>query len=518
MKLKELMKSLDFIEARNLDQEMEIEGIAYHSARVEPGFIYVAIRGYVTDGHLYIGQALERGASAIVLEEFSEAYGQASQIRVEDSRRALSRLGSAFYDNPSRKMKVIGVTATNGKTTTTFILDHIFEMAGLRTGLVGSVIAKVGKRTELASLTTPESLDLQRIFWEMAQERMDRAVMEVSSSALELSRVNDIDYDIVSFNNFSREHIDQHGSYERYWEVKSSLIRDAKPEAVAVLNVDDERIRTLVDMTKAQVVTISVYGKGGMISCSNLKLVKGRGTFDLVIEDDIHLSNSTISKGSFHVELRIPGYHSVENAMMAIAIALVDGVGQDLIMEALKDFGGVERRFEFIYENHFTIIDDHFANIKNINSTLGTIADMHRNKVHIAYAIRGNRGVTVNRENAQALVHWKDRLGIDEIIATRSIGSVTWKDEVSQDEERVFREVLDQAGLEYMIYDTLEEAIGVTLEKSEKDDIVLLAGCQGMDMGAGIALKHIYQSNPDMDQEELFKPLRKRVSEGGFPL
>jgi UDP-N-acetylmuramoyl-L-alanyl-D-glutamate--2,6-diaminopimelate ligase len=518
MKLKELLKSLDFIEARNINEEMDIEGIAYHSARVKPGFIYVAIRGYVTDGHKYIGQALDGGATVVVLEEFSEEYGQVCQIRVKDSRKALSRLAGEFHGNPSRSMKVIGVTATNGKTTTTFILDHIFEKAGLETGLIGSVLAKTGKRTELASLTTPESLDLQRIFSEIAQEKMDRAVMEVSSSALELSRVKDIDYDIVSFNNFSREHIDQHGSYERYWEVKSSLIRDAKPEAVAILNIDDERIRTLVDKTEAEVVTISVYGGGGMISCSNLKLVRGRGQFDVVVENDIALPQGRIRKGSFHVDLRIPGYHSVENAMMAIAIALVDGVEREMIVDALKEFGGVERRFEFIYENHFTIIDDHFANIKNINSTLGTIADMHRNKVHIAYAIRGNRGVTVNGENAEALVNWKDRLGLECIIATRSIGSVGWKDEVSKEEEKVFRDVLDKAGLDYVIYDTVEESIRTTLEKAGEDDIVLLAGCQGMDSGAGIALEYIHSTNPDIDEEKLFKPLKRRVSEGAFLL
>jgi UDP-N-acetylmuramoyl-L-alanyl-D-glutamate--2,6-diaminopimelate ligase len=143
---------------------------------------------------------------------------------------------------------------------------------------------------------------------------------------------------------------------------------------------------------------------------------------------------------------------------------------------------------------------------------------MNRNKVHIAYAIRGNRGVTVNRENAEALVDWKDKLGIDGIIATRSIGSVTWKDQVSEEEEQVFREVLDRAGLGYVIYDTLEDAIQVTLEKSGEDDIVLLAGCQGMDRGAGIALEHIHNANPQIDEEELFKPLKRRVSEGGILL
>ncbi len=518
MKLKDLLRSLDILETRNVLEDLDIEGIACHSAKVKPGFIYVAIKGYIADGHKYIGQALSKGAIALIVEEFNYELDGVSQIKVHNSRKALSRLSSSFYGNPTKKTKVVGVTATNGKTTTTFILDHIYTKAGYKTGIIGSVFSKTGKRTELASLTTPESLDLQCIFAEMIEEKVDRAVMEASSSALELYRVNDVDFDIVSFNNFSREHIDQHGSFERYWEVKSSLIRDVKPEAVAVLNVDNEKIASLVTNTHAKVVTISVNKGTGMINCKNLKLVKGRGVFDVVIKDDIVLGDLAIEKGSFHIDLRIPGYHSVENAMMAIAIALVDGVGKGIIVESLKEFGGVERRFEFIYENEYTIIDDHFANIKNINSTLETIADMDKNKVHIVYAIRGNRGVTVNRENAQALVNWKEKLGIEEIIATRSMGSVGEKDTVSSEEENVFREVLDKSGLEYTIYDTIKEAIETILEKSEKDDIVLLAGCQGMDRGAKIAFDHIHRNNPDLDPLDLYGPLTKRVSEEGYIL
>ncbi|MGM0396627.1 MAG: Mur ligase family protein [Bacillota bacterium] len=518
MKLKELFKPLEIIEIRNPDMEIEISGISCHSAKVLPDNIYVAIKGYVTDGHLYINQALEKGAVALIVEEFQEDLRKVCQIRVRNSREALSRISSRFYGNPSKKMTVIGVTATNGKTTTTFLLDSIYTKAGYSTGIIGSVLSKTGKRIELASLTTPESLELQSIFCEMVEEKLDRAVMEVSSSALELYRVNDIDYDIVSFNNFSREHIDQHGSFERYWEVKSSLITGAKPEAVAVLNVDDERIESLVENTKARVLTISVYGGKGMINCSNLKLVKGRGIFDVVIEEDIDLGDRIINKGTFNIMMRIPGYHSVENAMAAIGIALVEGIDSKIIKEALGEFSGVERRFEFIYEKEFTIIDDHFANIKNINSTLGTIADMEKNKIHIAYAIRGNRGVTVNAENAKALVEWKNRLGIERIIATRSMGSVTEKDTVSIKEEEVFREVLDRAGLKYHIYDTLQEVLEEVFEKTVEDDIVLLAGCQGMDRGAKIAFDIIHRKNPEMDPHELYKPLSRRVSEEGFML
>ncbi|WFA07950.1 UDP-N-acetylmuramyl-tripeptide synthetase [Tissierella sp. Yu-01] len=511
MNIKELLEPLNIIKEKNFTDDIEIKGIAYHSKRVEKEFIYVAIKGYITDGHKYVKDAERNGAVAVIVEDFVEECAL-PQFKVANSRESLSKISAKFHNYPSEEMKVIGVTATNGKTTTTYMLNQIYESMGYKTGLVGSVMNKVGEKFVPSELTTPESLDLQKLFREMRDEDISIALMEVSSSALELYRVNDVDYDIVSFNNFSREHIDQHGSFEKYWEAKSSLVRNAKKGSYALLNIDDEHIRTLVDKTDAYVVTYSTRSDEAMIYVKDLELVKGRAKFTVVIKEDYPAFGKIINKNEFEINLGIPGLHSVENAMVATVIALTDGVPVDVIQRGLSDFAGVERRFEYIYERDFLIIDDHFANLKNINVSLETLSQISCNNLHLIYAIRGNRGVTVNRENAEALVAWKDKLKLKEIVGTKSIGSVTSKDTVSEEEEKVFTDIIKSAGIKLTLFDKLDDAINYTLKKTNENDIVLLAGCQGMDNGAKIALDYIHQAKPTIRVEELYKPLRGRAS------
>lgn len=512
MHLDELIESLNILEKRNYKENIDIKGIAYHSDRVQTDYIYVAIKGYITDGHKYVKKAEEKGAIAIIVEEFIEDC-DLPQFRVYNSRESLSKLSDEYYNHPSKDMRVIGVTATNGKTTTTYMLNQIYENAGYTTGLVGSVMNKVGERFVPSDMTTPESLDLQQLFSEMRTESIKKVLMEVSSSALELYRVNDVDFDIVSFNNFSREHIDQHGSYEKYWEAKSSLIKKAKRGSYAILNIDDKNIKTLVNQTQAEVITYSTKNNQGLIHCQDIELEKGRARFTVVIKESFRVFDKLIEKGNFVISLGIPGLHSIENAMVSTVIALVDGIPLNIIQGALSQFAGVERRFEYIYEKDFLIVDDHFANLKNINVSLETLSQIECNKLHLIYAIRGNRGVTVNRENAEALVAWKDRLNLTEIIGTKSIGNVTKKDTVSDQEEKVFADIIKAAGIKLTLFDKLEDAINYTLNSTKLNDIVLLAGCQGMDKGARIALDYLHSVKPSIKKEDLYKPLRSRATE-----
>lgn len=511
MLISELVHQIEHYEIRNFNEDFEIQAIAYHSKKATQNSIYVAIKGFISDGHKYIEDAMNNGAKAAIVEEFVDI--NIMQIKVKNSRRTLSLISDIYYNSPTKKMKAIGITATNGKTTTSFLVENILRNANIKTGLIGSVMNKIGDKVEIAELTTPESLDLQERFYEMQKQNIDTCVMEVSSSALELYRVYDVDYDIVSFANLAREHIDQHGSFKNYWMAKSSLIKDAKEGAVAILNVDYDMIASLKYNTRADVITFSINGNKADVSCDNIELVGGRARFRVNIEEDIKFRNANISKDVFDVELNIPGYHSIENAMASICIALAYGIEKEVILKTLKEFKGVERRFEFIYEGDYLIIDDHFANLKNINSTLESISDMPKNRFHIVYAIRGNRGPTVNRENAKALISWKDRLGIDKVIATRSIGNVTKKDEVKPIEEEVFREEITNAGIPLEIYDTLYDAIKKAIDEAQKGDIILLAGCQGMDMGAKIALDIISKKDIGIDKEKLFDPIKRRISE-----
>jgi UDP-N-acetylmuramoyl-L-alanyl-D-glutamate--2,6-diaminopimelate ligase len=510
-KLNELLKSIHVLEAWN-EKNLDITGLAYNSRSVQPGNVFVCIKGFKTDGHTYIPEAVANGAAAIIVEDYQEEWKQIPQYRVEDSRKALAALSDAFYDHPSQALKTIGITATNGKTSTSFMTNAILEQHKLKTGLIGTVVVKFGDYSEPTKLTTPESLDLHHYFAQMRDQGVSHVTMEVSSSALDLSRVGSVDFDIVTLNNISREHIDLHGSFEEYFNSKASLIRNAGPDKWAVLNLDDSYSASLIEETEAQVLTFSVETGDGDLICKNLDLSTGRAKFTVEVRKPFTVGGTTYQPMEFDIVLSTPGYHSVYNSMVAIAAGLLNEVPIPTIQEGLKAFGGVERRFEMVFEEDFKILDDHFANYGNINVTLSTLQQMDYKNLKLVYAIRGSRGVTVNRENAQAIKEWAPKLGLTEVIATLSQSHVSEKDEVTEEEVRVFQEMMDEAGIKVDLYKELDDAIHHALSEAETDDVVLLAGCQGMDPGAKIALEQLNKARPEMDEEKLFKPLKNRVA------
>lgn len=506
----DLLRFIDVVESLN-EKDVEISGIAYHSGKVRPGDLFVCIKGYKTDGHKYIPDAIKNGAVALVVEDLQPNL-DIPQFRVKDSREALASLSDAYYNHPSQAMKIVGVTATNGKTSTTFMTNAILERHGFKTGLIGTVMVKYSNYIEPSILTTPESLDLQRYFYNMRNQGVSHAVMEVSSSALELKRVAHVDFDIVALNNINREHIDLHGSFERYFEAKSSLIRDVKPGAWAILNLDDPYSKSLINKTKAKVLTYGIKDSTGDITIRDLDLSTGKAKFTVLIQNPIRSEEAEYEPQKFDINLSVSGYHSVYNSLVAISIGLLCGVPITTIQEAINSFKGVERRFQIIYDRGFKIIDDHFANPGNIDVTLETLSMMDYNKLHLVYAIRGNRGVTTNRENAEAIARWAEKLDMNEIIATLSKSHVTEKDRVTQEEVEVFMEVMEEKGIKVHLYDELRDAISYGLSKVAHDDVILLAGCQGMDYGAKIALEELYKLKPHMDKEELFKALEDRIA------
>lgn len=510
-KLYELLKSIHVLDAWN-ERDLDITGLAYNSREVIQGQIFVCIKGFKTDGHAYILEAVTNGASAIIVEDYQEGWEGVPQYQVADSRASLAALSDAFYGHPSQAMKTVGITATNGKTSTSFMTNAILEAHGLKTGLIGTVVVKYGDYSEPTQLTTPESLDLHHYFAQMRDQEVSHVTMEVSSSALDLKRVGSVNFDIVTLNNISREHIDLHGSFEEYFNSKASLIREAGPEQWAILNLDDVYSASLIEETKAQLLTISVETNDGDLTCKNLDLSTGRAKFTVEIRRPFTVGETTYEPGEFDVELSTPGYHSVYNSMVAIAVGLLNEVPYSTIKKGLKAFGGVERRFEMVFEDDFKILDDHFANYGNIDVTLSTLQQMKYNDLKLVYAIRGSRGETVNKENAEAIVEWAGKLGLKEVIATLSESHVTEKDEVTESELRVFQELMKEAGIQVHLYRELDDAIDHAISEVKVDDVVLLAGCQGMDYGAKIALEQLNRARPEMDEETLFKPLKNRVA------
>ncbi len=488
-----------------------VTDLAYHSKRVKEGDLFVCIRGYKTDGHLYLSAATERGAVAAVVEEFNDDI-QIPQYKVADSRYALAVLADHFFDHPSRKINLTGVTATNGKTTTTYMTNAIFEKWGLKTGLIGTVVIRTGRRMKPAELTTPESMDLHRYFLEMVETGVTHAVMEVSSSGLELNRVGCVDFNTVVVNNINREHIDLHGSFEDYFKAKASLVRNATKKQWAVLNLDCPYTRSLAGETKAKTFTYGLKHREADCLVHDLDLSTGRARFTVELRRKEPAALFVSQPPSFKIELSVLGLHSVYNAMAATLISLLQGIPAETIQKALAEFRGVERRFELIFEDDFKVIDDHFANSGNIDVTMETLQMMDYNRLHLVYAIRGSRGVTVNSENAEAIVRWASRLKLEKIIATTSIGHVGEKDLVTAEEQQIYSAVMKDAGIKTDIYDSLPEAIATGLAETSSGDVLLLAGCQGMDYGAKICLEQIHRLRPSLPEEKVFAALKNRVA------
>ncbi len=505
-----LLQAIEVTEVRQ-GSIKPVNSIAYHSGLVSEGSLFVCIKGYKTDGHRYLEEAVKKGAVAAVVEDFQEEIN-VPQYRVEDSRRALAALADYFYDHPSKKLNLIGVTATNGKTTTTYMINSILEKYGLNTGLIGTVIVKMGSIIQPADLTTPESLDLHRYFDQMVKQNVSHTVMEVSSSGLELKRVGSVDFNTVVVNNISREHIDLHGSYEQYFAAKASLVRDAREDQWAVLNLDCPQTAPLVNETKAMIFTYGLKNKAADCLVRDLDLSTGRASFTVELQSKEAFKQLASQPDSFPIELSVLGLHSVYNAMAAIMTALLQEIPADSIKKALHDFRGVERRFELIFEDDYKVIDDHFANSGNIHVTLETLQMMDYKNLTLVYAIRGSRGVTVNRENAEALAYWAPKLGLNKVIATTSSGHVGEKDLVTAEERQVFEQVMRKAAIRTEIYEQLPDAIARGLSETKSGDVLLLAGCQGMDYGASVCLAQIHKLKPDLPKAKVFAALKNRVA------
>ncbi len=497
MKLANLLVDLEILEQRG-SLPLEIDGLTNDSRAVTAGSCFVCIVGYRVDGHDYLAEARQNGATVALVERFVDV--DIAQIKLADTRLALAAAAHRFYGRPSHDLFLVGVTATNGKTSTSFMIDQIFRQAAFERAIVGTVKTEFKGFVEPSILTTPESLTLQRYFSEMKAAGVSHCTMEVSSSGLELKRVCFADFDVVTLNNISHEHIDQHGSFEAYVNFKKSLILNAKPSAWAILNLDDAVSKSLIGQTKAQVLSYGYEDNSGDLSVQALDLSTGKARLTVALKRPIATQFGTVQPTTYQLNLNVAGFHSVMNGLAALAVGIVSGVAKADIERGLARYNGVERRFQIIYDKEFKIIDDHFANIGNIDVTFKTLSLMDYQKIVFVYAIRGNRGVTTNRENAERIVAWAQRLGIDRVYATLSKDHVTWKDAVSADEIAIFKAQLDAAGLNYSIDDDLATTVKRALKCAERGDVVLLAGCQGMDCAAHIALNELYREGLDWQQ------------------
>src|SRR5437879_7195774 len=321
--------------------DREVESIAYDSRRVQGNTLFVAIRGEKSDGHQFVDQAIEQGASVIVAErEISSP--RATCLVVEDSRSALADLSSAFYGVPARKLKMAAVTGTNGKTTTTFLIKHICEKAGLRCGLLGTVQYEIGDRILPAIRTTPEALDIQDLLAQIANAGGRAAAMEVSSHALAQERTRGLEWDVAIFTNLTQDHLDFHRTMENYFEAKAKLFQDLpaqpKKKASAVINIDDRYGEKLIGRIAGKIPVVT-YGLG---LHANFRASNYRTEF-------AGTSYQLDARGrSYLVRVPLIGRFNVANSMAALAAATDIGVNLRARILSLARSSPVPGRLELV--------------------------------------------------------------------------------------------------------------------------------------------------------------------------
>lgn len=384
MKLKEMLVGLEGLKVKG-DLDQEIKEVESNSKKVKEGYLFIAIKGFDVDGHQYIGSAIENGATAVMVQEGCDLKALAipegiTIVMAKDTREALAIVASNFYGNPSRKFKLIGVTGTKGKTTTTFMIKEILEKAGKRVGLIGTIATyRNGKKVKDSDRTTPESLELQREFYQMAKEGVEAVVMEVSSQSLKLHRVDGCEFDIVLFTNFSEDHISpkEHPDMQDYFQSKLKLFKMCK---IGITNADD------------------LYGAKipGLFPNNNI-VTYGIDNFANVLAKDITITNSyvdfkvKITDRNERVKTGIPGRFSVYNSLAAICVAQKFGISPEVIKEALLEVR-VPGRSELVNnKKEIPIMIDYAHSPESLQNILQAVKSYTRGNVISVFGCGGDR-------------------------------------------------------------------------------------------------------------------------------
>jgi UDP-N-acetylmuramoyl-L-alanyl-D-glutamate--2,6-diaminopimelate ligase len=385
MSLGEVARSTgDLFLALEGDASTRVTGIANDSRRVASGDLFICVRGAVSDGHAHAAQAAAAGAVALVVER--PLHSGLPELVVADSRRALGRVAAAFLGHPGGALSLIGVTGTNGKTTTAFLLESIMRAAGRTPGLIGTIETRIAGRSRPGVRTTPESIDLQLLLLEMVHSGVDSVVMEVTSHALALHRVEGLRFHAAAFTNLSQDHLDFHTTMEDYFAAKRLLFR---PERLArgAINVDDPYGRRLLAEVTVPCVTFGAAPRA-QVRAADVRLGRWASEFMVVISDE---------PGPREVKLKTPllGAFNVSNCLAAFATALQAGIGIDAIEAGIADLRAVPGRFEPVDEGQpFTVVVDYAHTPDSLDNVLREarrIAEQSRGRVLCAFGCGGDR-------------------------------------------------------------------------------------------------------------------------------
>jgi UDP-N-acetylmuramoyl-L-alanyl-D-glutamate--2,6-diaminopimelate ligase len=464
MTVRELLSALtrDLKIALPADAALDVlcVSVEYDSRKATPGSVFVALPGQKTDGAAFASQAIASGAVAIVSERQRSETVAVPWVVVGNARLALAHLASEFFGHPSRRMKVVGITGTNGKTTTSYLLQAIFEAAGTTCGLMGTVTYRIGDRQIAATRTTPEAPDVQRLMRQMLDAGSKACVMEVSSHALAMHRVDGIHFAAAVFTNLTRDHLDFHQDMESYFAAKRRLFEILPADAPGVINVDDPRGASLIDAVRHPVT----YGinRDADVMPGPLSFGLDGLTFDL-----------RMPHGVAHVESRLVGKPNVYNILAAAATAAALGVGIEAIEEGLRTLAGVPGRFELVSSSRddITVVVDYAHTDDALRNLLETARPLASQRLITVFGAGGDRDRTKRPLMGMVAARLSD------------VVVITSDNPRTEDPVRIIEEVklgaepeMRQGNAEVVAMPDRREAILHSIDRASIGDVVLIAG------------------------------------------
>ena len=452
MKLINLLNGITVKETQ-ADMALEITGVSYDSRTTEKGNIFVAVRGYKSDGHKYIEAAALKGAVCVLCEE--KPGVDIPYILMDNTRQGLAAAASNWYNNPSSEMMFIGVTGTNGKTTTTHLIKTIIEKcAGAKVGLIGTNHNMIGDTILETAHTTPESYELQKLFREMADSGCTHVVMEVSSHALYLDRVYGVRFEVGIFLNLTHDHLDFHKTMEDYAAAKALLMALSNK---AVINLDDPYAGVMVKAAAGSVLTFSADDDSADLVAKRIRMMADKVEFCALTMEQLQ-----------KIEVNIPARFTIYNTLAALGAGLTLGFALEDMTEALKSYPGVRGRVEVVPTGRdFNVIIDYAHTPDALENIIGTFKELEAGRVVTLFGCGGDRDAMKRPEMGEIAARLSDFV------------IVTSDNPRTEAPEKIIEDIL--SGMKgtktpYIVIENRREAIGWALQNAQPNDIIILAG------------------------------------------
>ncbi|MBC2580655.1 UDP-N-acetylmuramoyl-L-alanyl-D-glutamate--2,6-diaminopimelate ligase [Clostridium sp. DJ247] len=453
MNLKEILRGIEYQLTKG-NENLDIKEIQYDSRAVKAGDLFICIEGYSTDGHKYISSAVAKGAVAIICSKEIDNIPDCTVIMVKDSRKVMALASANYYNKPAEKMKIIGVTGTNGKTTSTFMIKSILEANGYKVGLIGTIANYIGSQKIPAHRTTPESLELQKLFKDMIDQGVDYCVMEVSSHSLYLDRVYGIKFSQAIFTNLTQDHLDFHKTFENYYNAKLILFKNTSN---SIVNIDDNYGYRVYNDAKGNSRMSYSIEKESDVKASNI-IMHSRG-----IEFDV-----TYKEQCEHINLNIPGKYNVMNALGSIGACLNEGICLETIKKGLEGMLCVPGRCEIVTQNYnlgYEVIVDYAHTPDGLENILKTAREFTKGRLISVFGCGGDR------DNAKRSI--MGRIGTE----LSDLAVITSDNPRTEDPLSIIQEIKSGINKDnFIIIENRREAIKKAMEMAEKDDVIVVAG------------------------------------------